>query len=130
MPGSSSMDESVKDLIRSFAEAPKDEALSHQAEIAALRTMTDTLSHMSSCMQELSGKVSAMHTDIAVMKEKDRQFEKITDTVKDMEIRVRSIETLHAEQAGGFKIITFLKEFGPWLVALMLAAWGLFERKP
>lgn len=117
---------------------PQDEALiAKQAEIMALRQITDTLRVINMELKEgrerhdkvLSG-LHEVKQDIAVMKEQNKAVEDLRLTASKLDTRISTLEDRFLQIDGAQNTLKFLKEFGPWLFALLALAWGLFERSP
>lgn len=112
-----------------------DTKVAHLAEVTALRQLTDTVNRMGRFMQNVgekmdatTEKVSDMHTQIALLTQQNEQVKELKTVVTELVQRIAKIELLHAEQHGAAKFITAMKDFGPWLVSILIALWAFFEK--
>jgi hypothetical protein len=71
-----------------------------------------------------------MQTDIAVIKERQTTIATLRDTVTKLEGKVTALESRNLKQDGAMGMMEILKQFGPWILSLLVLAWGLFQRKP
>lgn len=79
-------------------------------------------------LDDLAALVSAIHTDIEVMKSKAEQDAVLAQEVSELRKKVAALELRNAQQDGGLKMATFVKDFGPWLLACVAALVAWFKR--
>lgn len=93
------------------------------AEVAAMAEMTKALLALTAEVGEYRKIMTRMEIDIAIMKERQT-------TIAELKARLEKVEQRDAEQVGAYKGLTFLKDFGPWLVSLAVLAWSFLGRDP
>lgn len=108
---------------------PSEDNLAKQAEIMALRQIGDILKTVSQEMAAQRKDMSEVKVDIAVMKERQSQNQELRETVKALEGKIEVLEARNLREDGAVTFLTFLKDFGPWLAALLVFAWSLFGKK-
>lgn len=96
---------------------------SRSAEVMAIAEMTKALLALTAEVGEYRKIMTRMEIDIAIMKERQTNYAELKE-------RLEKVERRGAEQDGAYKGLHFLKDFGPWLAALMALAWGFLWRTP
>ena len=113
-----------------FGVEQDEQLIAKQAEILALRQMTDTLKTISTELVQHRELLGDMRTDIAVMKEQNKSMEDMRETQQKQDARLLVLEQRQQQWDGANNAVKWLREFGPWIVSLFVLAWGLFERSP
>lgn len=93
------------------------------AELMAMAEMTRALLALTSEVGEYRKIMTRMEIDIAIMKERQTNY-------AELKSRLEKVENRDAEQVGAYKGLSFLKDFGPWLLSLAVLAWSFLGRDP
>ena len=100
--------------------------VAREAEIMLLRSMSRTMEAMTSEIQAQRKDMTDVKMDIAVIKERQMQNGELRDSVSSIKKDIEALKSRNDQQDGAMSGLKFAKEFGPWLVSLVLLAWGLF----
>lgn len=98
------------------------EGLTREVEMYLLRHLGDSVARMAEAQNSMLLGMADLKADIAVIKARE---EVVTQLVKDVE----ALKLRNAQQDGAFSLMSVLKEFGPWLVAMALGAFAYFTKK-
>ena len=97
------------------------------ALVEAMRAQTKASERLIEKMEKVDGAVSEMKRDIAVMQVHNEQAAQDAATVAALAARVTALELRASEQNGAAKFATMLKDFGPWLVSLLIGLYALIN---
>lgn len=136
---------------RELFTAKSEETIMREAELLALRSISDNLANLSSEMAFHRESMASVREDMAVIKERQQQhsefrqalkdltdefrrsMEKMTDAMKEsmdsLEKRIEVVEARNLKQDGALGLGQFIKEFGPWLLAIAAGAWAIIHTK-
>ncbi len=120
----------MSDERASFMTPSTPEQVAREAEVMLLRQMTRTFETFTAEMVAHRGDMGQLKTDIAVIKERQMQNAEMRETMDEMRREIDLLKARNSQQDGAYTFLTMLKDFGPWLFALFVFYWGLFERKP
>lgn len=107
-----------------------DNGLAQLAVTTALRQLGGTMDRMANTVESLSSKVGDVHTDVQILKVQHEAINELRGEVKELKTKVSNLELRDAQQDGAAKLLGWMKDFGPWLIAILAFVWGLFGRHP
>lgn len=112
----------------SFMTPSTSEQVAREAEIVLLRSMSGTMETIAAELTAHRADLGTMKTDIAVIKVRQEQSAKMEDLCKDLRADIDALKARNQQQDGAMTFAGLLRDFGPWVVSLLLLAWGLFAR--
>lgn len=123
-----------------------DETIMREAELLALRNISDSLVALHQEMGAYRESVASMREDMAVIKERQQQHHEFRESMKDLttefrdsiralgaefqrgldalETRVKAVEARNLKQDGAVGFVALLEKFGPWFVTLVVGWWA------
>jgi len=104
-----------------------DETVARLGEVAALRGIMDQLDRMGKFMQTMNETVGQMRTDIAVMKLQDERIRKVEHEQGEQAKEITALKLAQASDEGARKGLTSVREWAPFVLTLLLAAFTLFK---
>lgn len=103
------------------------EDLLKESEILAMRQISDTLKRVSEEMVLNRADMGEIKVDIAIMKERQDQNKALKESMDAMQKEIDELKARNLKEDGGVAFLTFLKDFGPWFMALLMAYLALFK---
>lgn len=116
--------------------AKSEESVLREAELLALRQMADNVSAMTRELVTNREVMTELRIDMASIKERQAQHSEFKDFLlelkdeqKTMTDRIVAIERRNAQQDGAVGFVQYVKDFGPWLLAIAAALWALVKTR-
>jgi hypothetical protein len=102
-----------------------------EAELLALRQMADNVAAMTRELVSSREIMTDLRIDMAAIKERQEQHSEFKEFLAELKgitdklsTRVTAIETRNAQQDGAVGLVQWLKDFGPWLLAIAAVLWS------
>lgn len=114
------------DLPFGNSQSASDVALTALMEM--IRAQTVTMERNNEKVDQLNSAVAKVREDIAVLKAESHRDASIVTEVAALHAKVAALELRNAQQDGGLKMVTFIKDFAPWIVAFCTAMFAFFKR--
>lgn len=86
-----------------------------------IRVQTGAMERNNEKMERLSSAVAQVREDIAVLKSDAQRDAELNAEVATLKSEVAALKLRNAQQDGGLKFITVVKDFSPWIVAGLMA---------
>lgn len=103
--------------------------LYREAELMTLRQMSASLATITNELIAHRESMGTMKEDIAVIKVRQEASAALSKAFDEIKAEIELLKARNLRQDGAYSFVTILKDFGPWLVSLIILAWGLFERQ-
>lgn len=129
--------------------AKSEETIMREAELLALRSISDNLANLSNEMSFHRESMASVREDMAVIKERQQQHSEFRESLrdltkefqraieklseqheeskKDFERRLDVVEARNLKQDGAMGFAQWIREFGPWLLMVLGGAWAYFR---
>jgi hypothetical protein len=107
-----------------------DNGVATLAVLQAVRQLGENVKTMGSRMEAQTDKLNDVHTAVQVMAEQNKAIGEMKLDIEKMEGRIKSLEDRNTLQDGAVRGMGFLKEYAPWLVAVLAFLWGMFGHAP
>ena len=104
-----------------------DETIIREAEVLALRQMAESVNNLAREVAESRETMARIREDMAVLKDRQSNHEKLEDEViqfkKEVREELAALKERNAQQDGAMTFAKWLKEFGPWILGVAAVAW-------
>lgn len=100
------------------------------AMIEAMRAQTTAVQRANDKLDDMTSAVAKVREDIAVMKVRDEQFSTLATLCYELTKRMEKVELLHAQEAGRWSMMEVIRNWSPWIAAVLVGLWAMLERKP
>ncbi|TXH54314.1 MAG: hypothetical protein E6Q97_11190 [Desulfurellales bacterium] len=98
------------------------------AVIELIRSQTVIMERSSDKVDKLSNAVAHVREDIAVLKAEGQRDAELSVKVVELAAKVTALEMRNAQQDGGLKLMTFVREYVPWLIVVLGAVLAYFKK--
>lgn len=98
------------------------------ALIEMIRAQTMTMERHNEKVDNLSSTVAKVREDIAVLKAESHRDAALSSDVAELRMEISALKLRNAQQDGGLKLATLLKDFAPWLTAILMGLIAYFKR--
>lgn len=116
----------VVDMQASESRSP--DTVLREAELLALRQMADSLTSLTREMMTNREVMATIREDLAVIRERQSQHSETKEELRTMKTRLELVEQRHMRQDGAMGFASWMKDFGPWLVAVAVGTWAFLSR--
>jgi outer membrane murein-binding lipoprotein Lpp len=110
-----------------FPQHQNADAASMMALMEMIRAQTVSVERNNEKVDRLSSSVAQVREDIAVLKSESHRDATLAAKVTTLENEVTALKMRNAQQDGGFRLATVVKDFSPWIVTAIMAALAFFK---
>lgn len=96
--------------------------------VELIRSQTVIMERSSDKVDKLSNAVAHVREDIAVLKAEAQRDAELSVKVVELAAKVTALEMRNAQQDGGVKLMTFVREYVPWLIVIIGAVMAYFRK--
>lgn len=93
-----------------------------------VRAQTVSMERNNEKVDRLNSSVAQVREDIAVLKAEGHRDAALVTEVANLKTEVAALKLRNAQQDGGMKLATFVKDFAPWLITLTMALVTFFRK--
>lgn len=98
------------------------------AVMELMRAQTAIMERNSDKVDKLSSTIAQVREDIAVLKAEAHRDAELSARVVELTAKVTALEMRNAQQDGGVKLMTFVREYVPWVIVAIGAIMAYFRK--